>query len=115
MLFVANQFTEQEGKERYLAAAKAFRMPFWGEWSFRCTIQYNRGFANTTFVDWARPDLVVFPDEATDSNVVRVIMPEELRKAYKDLKEADGSVEIPNPLYAYKFQRGAGEEFKVSE
>jgi hypothetical protein len=42
-------------------------------------------------VDWARPDLAVFPDEATDSNTVRVVMPEELRKVYDDLKkEADG-------------------------
>ncbi|KAE9365727.1 Di-copper centre-containing protein [Stipitochalara longipes BDJ] len=93
MLFVANQFTKKEGQERYLAAAKAFRLPFW---------------------DWARPDLPVFPDEATDSDVVRVVMPEELRKVYDNLKkETDGSVEIPNPLYAYKFQEGVKEIFKV--
>lgn len=70
-------------------------------------------------VDWARPGLAVFPDEATDSNVVRVVMPEELRKVYDGLKkEADGSVEIPNPLFAYKFPEGIeenGKTFKVSE
>lgn len=92
MLFVANQFTKNEGQERYLAAAKAFRLPFW---------------------DWARPNLAVFPDEATDSNVVRVVMPEELRKVYDGLKkEADGSVEIPNPLFAYKFPEGVEETAK---
>jgi hypothetical protein len=43
-------------------------------------------------------------------------MPKELKKVYDDLKqEADGSVEIPNPLFAYKFQKGVKEEFKVSE
>jgi hypothetical protein len=57
----------------------------------------------------------VFPDEATDSNVIRVVMPEELRKVYDNLKkEADGSVEIPNPLFAYKFQEGVEEAFKAT-
>ncbi|KAF7556599.1 hypothetical protein G7Z17_g1343 [Cylindrodendrum hubeiense] len=93
MLSVAEQFTEEEGQGRYLAAAKAFRMPFW---------------------DWARSDLPVFPDEATDSNVVRVVMPETLRKEDEGRKkEADGSVEIPNPLYSYKFQEGVGKDFKI--
>lgn len=86
-----------------MAAAKAFRMPFWGGWSFLYTINYSRLFANNTLVDWARPDLVVFPDEVTDSDVVRVVMPESLRKVYTNLKEVDGSVEITNLLYAYKF------------
>lgn len=31
MQHVAEQFTKEEGQARYLAAAKAFRMPFWGE------------------------------------------------------------------------------------
>ncbi|KAF4455889.1 tyrosinase precursor [Fusarium albosuccineum] len=93
VLFVANQFTAEEGRDKYLAAAKEFRMPFW---------------------DWARPGLPVFPDEATDSDVARVVMPESLRKEYPDLnKGADGSVEIPNPLYSYDFQAGAGNDFKI--
>ncbi len=42
-------------------------------------------------------------------------MPEALRKDPKvDLKkDADGSAEIPNPLFAYKFQEGVDEIFKA--
>jgi hypothetical protein len=29
--FVANQFTAEEGRDKYLKAAKEFRMPFWGK------------------------------------------------------------------------------------
>jgi hypothetical protein len=65
-------------------------------------------------IDWALPDISVFPGEATDSDVVRVVMPEALRKdpnVHLE-KEADGFVEIPNPLFAYKFQEGVDEIFK---
>lgn len=84
MMHVAKQFTPEEGREKYVAAAEAFRMPFW---------------------DWARPDLPVFPTEATKSRVTQVKMPDSLREEYK-LTKAGGSVEIPNPLYSYKFQPG---------
>lgn len=30
MIYVANEFTPEEGRDKYLKAAKAFRMPFWG-------------------------------------------------------------------------------------
>jgi hypothetical protein len=62
----------------------------------------------------------VFPDEATDSDSVQVFMPEDLRKVYDTLqKEEDGSVKIPNPLFAYKFPDKfpdglKGNSFKVS-
>jgi len=65
-------------------------------------------------IDWALPGVPVFPNEATDSHVAQVFMPEALRKDPKvDLKkDADGFTEIPNPLFAYKFQEGVDEIFK---
>ncbi|KAF4456902.1 tyrosinase precursor [Fusarium austroafricanum] len=91
--FVANQFTAQEGRDKYLAAAKEFRMPFW---------------------DWARPGLPVFPEEATNSDTADVVIPQSLMKEYPDLKRgADGFVKIPNPLFSYKFQSSAGQDFKI--
>ncbi|KAI8651642.1 Tyrosinase [Fusarium keratoplasticum] len=90
MMHVAKQFTAEEGQEKYVAAAEAFRMPFW---------------------DWARPDLPVFPAEASSSKVVQVKMPDSLRKEYNF--PAGKLVEIPNPLYSYKFQPGTQENIKV--
>ncbi|KAM5360882.1 hypothetical protein ACJZ2D_013449 [Fusarium nematophilum] len=94
MIHVAEQFTDEEGKEKYLAAAEAFRMPFW---------------------DWARPDHPVFPDEATESRVALVKMPESLRKEYEEYKDLEEGkpVEIPNPLYSYRFRPGTEENLKV--
>ena len=30
MEYVAKQYTEQEGRQKYLDALKKFRLPFWG-------------------------------------------------------------------------------------
>ncbi|KAI0396742.1 common central domain of tyrosinase-domain-containing protein [Xylariaceae sp. FL0594] len=92
MLWVAGQFTEEEGRDRYLKAAESFRLPYW---------------------DWARADLPILPDEATDSDVVQVIMPESLRKEYKLSKDSAGTVTLPNPLYTYKFQ-GDQPDFRIN-
>jgi tyrosinase len=89
ILYVANEFAK-EGQERYGAAAKAFRLPYW---------------------DWAQPDLPVFPDEATVDKV-RVAMPQSLIKEYK-LDHQRGIVEIDNPLYSYHFQDETGVDFKI--
>ncbi|GKU23060.1 unnamed protein product [Fusarium langsethiae] len=91
--FVAQQFTIEEGREKYLKAAKDFRMPFW---------------------DWARPGLPAFPEEATDSDKASVILPQSLLQEYPDLKRiADGFVEIHNPLYSYPFPSDVDNEFKI--
>ncbi|KAF5689742.1 tyrosinase precursor [Fusarium circinatum] len=86
--FVAQQFSAEEGREKYLEAAKSFH--------------------------WARPGLPVFPEEATDSEKARVIIPNSLLQQYPDLKKGtDGFVEIHNPLYSYKFPSGIGETFHI--
>ncbi|EWY84513.1 hypothetical protein FOYG_11958 [Fusarium oxysporum NRRL 32931] len=91
--FVAQQFTAEEGRDKYVEAAKGFRMPFW---------------------DWAHPGLPVFPEEATNSDKARVIVPQSLLQEYPDLnKSADGSVEIHNPLFSYTFPSGIDTDFKV--
>ncbi|ENH75899.1 Tyrosinase [Fusarium oxysporum f. sp. cubense race 1] len=91
--FVAQQFTAEEGRDKYVEAAKSFRMPFW---------------------DWARPGLPVFPEEATNSDKARVIVPQSLLQEYPDLnKSADGSVEIHNPLFSYTFPSGIDTDFKI--
>ncbi|KAJ3538313.1 hypothetical protein NM208_g5955 [Fusarium decemcellulare] len=90
MIHVAEQFTDKEGKEKYLTAAKAFRMPYW---------------------DWARADRPVFPNEAIESQEVEVKMPQSLRKEY-NFKEGE-LVKIPNPLYSYSFQDGTVNDLKV--
>ncbi|TKW49434.1 Tyrosinase [Colletotrichum tanaceti] len=51
---VANEFEESERKADYVKAAKDFRMPYW---------------------DWARPDLGVFPAQATAQARVHVKRP----------------------------------------
>jgi hypothetical protein len=64
--------------------------------------------------DWARPGLPVFPEEATNSDKARVIVPQSLLQEYPDLnKSADGSVEIHNPLFSYTFPSGIDTDFKV--
>ncbi|KAK1596707.1 uncharacterized protein LY79DRAFT_667261 [Colletotrichum navitas] len=70
---VANEFEESERKADYVKAAKDFRMPYW---------------------DWARPDLGVFPTQATSQARVQVKRPHG--------KQRD-SLLNPNPLAAYKF------------
>lgn len=56
----------------------------------------------------------MFPDEAVDSDKSSVIMPESLRKHYNKTKSTtDNTVEIDNPLYSYKFQAGASDNFKA--
>ncbi|KAI3322315.1 common central domain of tyrosinase-domain-containing protein [Xylariaceae sp. AK1471] len=93
MLYVAQQYTKEEGQDRYVKAAESFRMPYW---------------------DWALPDVPAFPSEATSSKTVQVIMPESLRKEYTDLKKAGETVEIPNPLYAFKFGADVVSDLKLS-
>jgi len=63
-------------------------------------------------IDWAQPDLPVFPDEATVAKV-KVAMPKSLIKEY-NLKQESGIVEIDNPLYSYHFQDNTEKMFKVS-
>jgi hypothetical protein len=31
MLYVAHQYTKEEGQDRYVKAAESFRMPYWGK------------------------------------------------------------------------------------
>lgn len=67
-------------------------------------------------LDWARTNLPVFPDEAIDSESVPVFMPKSMREAHPDLKPVgENLVEIPNPLYAYRFAEGTDENIKVSD
>jgi hypothetical protein len=108
---VAQQFTIEEGREKYLKAAKDFRMPFWGR-------SISRYYLNCLLIgmrkDWARPGLPAFPEEATDSDKASVILPQSLLQEYPDLKRiADGFVEIHNPLYSYPFPSDVDNEFKV--
>ncbi|KAF7563483.1 hypothetical protein G7046_g620 [Stylonectria norvegica] len=94
MLYVANQFTLEEDQEKHVKAAEGFRQPYW-DWALLQTVETP-----------------VFPDEATKSDVVEVIMPESLRKFYNLTKNDDGSVKIRNPLYAYEFQSTTPENVK---
>lgn len=71
---VANEFAETERRSDYVKAAKDFRMPYW---------------------DWARPDLGVFPAEATSQARVQVKRPHNNQK--------DSRID-PNPLATYKFR-----------
>ncbi|KAK1472444.1 hypothetical protein CCUS01_05828 [Colletotrichum cuscutae] len=71
---VANDFDENERRSDYVKAAKDFRMPYW---------------------DWARPDLGVFPAEATSQARVQVKRPHNNQK--------DSRID-PNPLATYKFR-----------
>ncbi|WZH45776.1 Tyrosinase [Fusarium acuminatum] len=65
-------------------------------------------------LDWARPGLPAFPEEATDSDKASVILPQSLLQEYPDLKRiADGFVEIHNPLYSYPFPSDVDNEFKI--
>ena len=113
VLFVADQFTAEEGRDEYLQMAKDFRMPFWGE-SPGSNSLITRTLTHLSNIDWARPDLPVFPVEA-NGKMVQVIMPEKMKQNYPDLREVDGSVEIPNPLFAYKFPDAVDSRFQVSE
>ncbi|KAK2038005.1 Di-copper centre-containing protein [Colletotrichum somersetense] len=70
---VAREFEESERRVDYVKAAKDFRMPYW---------------------DWARPDLGVFPVQATSQARVQVKRPHG--------KQRD-SILNPNPLASYKF------------
>ncbi|KZL81883.1 tyrosinase precursor [Colletotrichum incanum] len=70
---VADEFEESERKADYVKAAKDFRMPYW---------------------DWARPDLGVFPTQATSQAEVQVKRPHG--------KQQDSLLD-PNPLASYKF------------
>lgn len=65
--------------------------------------------------DWADRKLPIFPDEATVSDKVQVLMPEKLRQFYNKPKTADGKVTIDNPLFAYKFPEGIEPNIKVSK
>ncbi|KAF5719509.1 tyrosinase precursor [Fusarium globosum] len=86
--FVAEQFTAEEGRDRKLTDSLA--------------------------TDWARPGLAAFPEEATESDKARVIVPQSLLQGYPDLnKSADGSVEIHNPLFSYTFPSGTDAVFKI--
>lgn len=76
------------------------------------TVQTEAIRLTPLLLDWARPDLPVFPAEASSSKVVQVKMPDSLRKEYNF--PAGKLVEIPNPLYSYKFQPGTQENIKVS-
>ncbi|GKT56388.1 tyrosinase precursor [Colletotrichum tofieldiae] len=78
---VANEFEESERKADYVKAAKDFRMPYW---------------------DWARPDLGIFPIQATSQARVQVKRPH--GKQHNSLLD-------PNPLASYKF----GEKSKSDE
>ncbi|KAK2011866.1 Di-copper centre-containing protein [Colletotrichum eremochloae] len=70
---VTDEFEESERKADYVKAAKDFRMPYW---------------------DWARPDLGVFPIQATSQARVQVKRPHD--------KQRDSLIN-PNPLATYKF------------
>ncbi|OTB03798.1 hypothetical protein M426DRAFT_12300 [Hypoxylon sp. CI-4A] len=88
---IAQQFTAEEGKARYLAAAKTFRIPYW---------------------DWARRDLSVFPEEALITGKINVNMPATLAKALG--VKLEGQVgQIDNPLYNFKFPSGIESEYKI--
>ncbi|TQN70844.1 Tyrosinase [Colletotrichum shisoi] len=71
---VADEFEESERKADYVKAAKNFRMPYW---------------------DWARPDLGVFPTQATAQARVHVKRPHG--------KQQDFLLD-PNPLATYRFR-----------
>ncbi|KAF7532664.1 hypothetical protein G7054_g7781 [Neopestalotiopsis clavispora] len=75
---VANSFSEAERKADYVKAAKTFRMPYW---------------------DWARPDLPIFPAEASINANNQVARPRASTKA--PIK--------PNPLASYKFRESASD------
>lgn len=76
---VANEFEESERKADYVKAAKNFRMPYW---------------------DWARPDLGVFPTQATAQARVHVKRPHG--------KQQDFLLD-PNPLATYRFRESKGD------
>lgn len=72
---IAEAYVDEEKRNKYIQAAKNFRMPYW---------------------DWALPTdagIGVFPKEALSSTKHRVIRPE----------NDNGDPEI-NPLASYKFQ-----------
>ncbi|KAK1999196.1 Di-copper centre-containing protein [Colletotrichum falcatum] len=70
---VADEFEEGERKADYVKAARDFRMPYW---------------------DWARPDLGVFPAQATSQARVLVKRPHDGQR---------DSLLSPNPLASYRF------------
>ncbi|OLN86707.1 Tyrosinase 5 [Colletotrichum chlorophyti] len=74
---VANEFADSERKSDYVRAAKDFRMPYW---------------------DWARPDLGVFPAQASSHARVQVKRPHGQQR---------DTVIDPNPLATYRFRESA--------
>ncbi|KAK1988373.1 hypothetical protein LZ30DRAFT_699367 [Colletotrichum cereale] len=81
---VANEFGESERKADYVKAAKDFRMPYW---------------------DWARPDLGVFPTQATPQARVQVKRPHG--------KQQNTRLN-PNPLASYKFGEMSKDDERIN-